>query len=56
MYFLFGIFWLFASILIALFINGIIFKSKRYFKIGLSLIIFSFMCGIGLLAVAITSI
>jgi hypothetical protein len=46
---LFGVLWLIASIVMGLFIKGDIFKNKQYFKIGLTLIILSFVCGFTML-------
>lgn len=46
---LFGVLWLVASIVMGLFIKGDIFKNKQYFRIGLTLIILSFVCGFTML-------
>lgn len=53
---LFGIFWLIASITMGLLIQGKILKSKRYYKVGLSLIILSFLCGFSLLVAVLVTI
>ena len=46
---LFGVLWLIASIAMGLFVRGNILKNKQYYKLGLSLIILSFICGFSLL-------
>lgn len=56
MTYLFGVIWLFAAVVIAVFIQGSGFKNKLYFKIGLLLIIISFICGFGILMAAIFTI
>lgn len=53
---LFGVFWLIASIAMGLLIQGDILKSKRFHKIGLTLIILSFIGGLSMLAAVVVSI
>lgn len=53
MIFVFGILWLVIAVLIALFIQGDILKGKLFYRVGLSLIILSFVCGVTMLIVII---
>lgn len=56
MTYLFGVAWLVLAIIIAVFIQGSGFKNKLFFKIGLLLILLSFICGFGILVAAISII
>jgi hypothetical protein len=53
---LFGVFWVIAAIAIGLLIQGDIFKNKLFFKLGLALIVLSFICGFSLLVAVIATI
>ena len=53
---LFGVLWLVVAIAIALLIQAKMLKSKSYYKVGLTLIILSFICGLSMLVAVISNI
>lgn len=51
----FGVLWFITAFLIGVFIRGDFFNNKYYFRLGLGLILLSFICGMIILGLAISS-
>jgi len=49
----FGVLWFVIAVLIGLFIRGDFFNNKFYFRLGIGLIMLSFLCGMVLLGLMI---